>query len=182
MKYCGHCGAKLKDDAKFCANCGNKCSDVDNTARRVQSALNRRWSPHQHLLYAAECIVILVVLIGVIIPQHRSSEVPNYCWDQVSNYSVISEESPNNVTVSIVAPDYAQLILGVILEDGEAKINPKALSDAINNNPNQQKEYIVTSNGSDEESIKQALMEQIAKELMIESIIQSNYTEDWGGK
>ena len=27
MKYCSHCGAEAKDDAKFCEYCGNQFAD-----------------------------------------------------------------------------------------------------------------------------------------------------------
>lgn len=38
MKYCSHCGAEAKDDAKFCEYCGNQFAVVNNSVNENVNA------------------------------------------------------------------------------------------------------------------------------------------------
>jgi uncharacterized membrane protein YvbJ len=40
MKYCSHCGAEAKDDAKFCEYCGNQFAVVNNTTNTENNQNN----------------------------------------------------------------------------------------------------------------------------------------------
>ena len=40
MKYCSHCGAEAKDDAKFCEYCGNQFAVVNNNVNENVNTQN----------------------------------------------------------------------------------------------------------------------------------------------
>lgn len=61
MRYCGDCGAELKDNMKFCPRCGKRCDMVvqpEMSKDRLQNA-----NQHQLSYYEWVCLVALILCI-----------------------------------------------------------------------------------------------------------------------
>lgn len=106
--------------------------------------------------------------------------IDEYCWNQASDYTIITENTDGSVIVTLIAPDYAQLIQNILLENSYTKVSVKSLSDAIKASPDTVKEYVISANSTDEATIKAAFNDQIAKELVIAAISRTETKEEWG--
>ena len=106
--------------------------------------------------------------------------IDEYCWDQVSDYSIRTENEDGSVTVALTAPDYAQLIQMMLSEDINTEISAETLARETLEHPEIIKDYIISSNTSDEADIQAAFSDQIAKELAIVAIGRAESIEEWG--
>lgn len=124
------------------------------------------------------CFCIIVLTLSAC--GNKPAPVDEYCWEQVSDYSVSAEKEDGSVTVTLTAPDYAQLIQMILSEDSNAEISAETLAKATMAYPEIVKDYIISSNTSDEADIQVAFNEQIAKELAIVAIGRAESIEEWG--
>lgn len=108
----------------------------------------------------------------------NNAPIDEYCWEQADDYS-ISAESSNAVTITLTAPDYAQLIQNILSENSKAAITIDVLSEAISASPDAVREYTFIAESSDEEDIRAAFNDQIAKELAIAAISRVGAAEEW---
>ena len=125
-------------------------------------------------------LIVLVALMLTLTGCGKNDDTPigDYCWEQANDYT-ISDESSNAVTITVTAPDYAQLIQNILSEGSSANITIDALSEAISASPDSVKEYTFISDSSDEDDIKAAFTDQIAKELAIAAISRTDAKEEW---
>lgn len=173
MKKCPKCGSRTSTGSVHCNNCGARLT-------KGKYAKKTKKKPVVLVLILVGIAIITMVVIGVMLKRSDDKTEKNYYWDQVYDYSIVSESDAGNTVVSITAPDYAALAMSILQENGGAKINSKTLSEAIDNNSIAPKEYIVQTTTTDEESIKRAFLDQVARELMIEALSRSDHTENWG--
>ena len=125
-------------------------------------------------------LIVLVALMLALTGCGKNDDTPigDYCCEQANDYT-ISDESSNAVTITVTAPDYAQLIQNILSEGSSANITIDALSEAISASPDSVKVYTFISNSSDEDDIKAAFTDQIAKELAIAAIRHTDSKEEW---
>lgn len=126
---------------------------------------------------------LLIILIAIVLTltgcgKNDDTPIDDYCWEQADDYA-ISDESSKAVTITVTAPDYAQLVQNILSEDSSASITIDALSEAISVSPDSVKEYTFISDSSDEDDIKAAFTDQIAKELAVAAISRTDSKEEW---
>lgn len=125
-------------------------------------------------------LVLCMLVLALTACGNNDKPVDEYCWEQASDYTIVSENDDGSVIVSLMAPDYAQLIQTILTEDSDAEISVESLSDAIKDYPEAVKEYIISVNTTDEDAVKAVFTDQIAKELAITAISRAESKEEWG--
>ena len=126
---------------------------------------------------------LFIILIAIILTltgcgKNDDAPIDDYCWEQADDYAIL-DESAKAVTITVTAPDYAQLIQNILSEDSSTSITIDALSEAISVSPDSVKEYTFISDSSDEDDIKAAFTDQIAKELAVAAISRTDAKEEW---
>ena len=87
------------------------------------------------------------------------------CWARVTDYKVIEQED-GTATVALTAPDYPALLHYLADNGVTSGVTIDMLDEAATQNPDAVKEYSFAVASVDEEDVKEALMEQIAFDLM----------------
>lgn len=107
MKYCGQCGAELKDDGKFCANCGAKCPESDSKIRTV-STLAKGERKSQHSLMIGITAVLVIIAAGILA----------MCWYKSSKQQSIYVASSDNHIIASTDEKLtdAELLVGTWLQ------------------------------------------------------------------
>ena len=125
-------------------------------------------------------IVFCVFMLTLSACGKNATPVDEYCWKQVSNYSIITENEDGTVTVILTAPDYAQLIQKMLSEDSNTEVSVETLAEATKTYPEVVKDYLISSSTADKADIQAAFSDQIAKELAIVAIGRAESIEEWG--
>lgn len=116
------------------------------------------------LLFVA--VLLAISLAGCANKSEEPLTFEDSCWEQVKNLKKKKLED-GNVSVSLTAPDYTAVIQ-YLVENGVSKdVTLEMISDAIDANPKAVKNYSFVVESSDEEMIRDALIEQIAIDLLV---------------
>lgn len=109
---------------------------------------------------------ILILVLAACSKEKNSVSFEDSCWEQVEDYETTILED-GTVSVSLYAPDYTAL-LELLVENGVAEeLTVEMLTEAAEDNPDAVKEYTFVVESSDDESIREKLLEQIAYEMLI---------------
>lgn len=87
------------------------------------------------------------------------------CWAKVTDYKVVEQED-GMATVTLTAPDYPALLQHLVDNGVTTGVTIDMLDEAAAQNPDAVKEYSFAVDAVNEEDVKEALMEQIAFDLM----------------
>ena len=109
---------------------------------------------------------MLVLALAACSKENEPVTFEDTCWEQVED-CVTTELDDGTVSVSLSAPDYTAL-LELLIENGlDEELTIELLAEAAKDNPDAVKEYTFIVESSDDEAIREALLEQIAYEMLI---------------
>lgn len=96
----------------------------------------------------------------------------------VEDYNVVEQLEDGNTIITVQAPDFSQIILKMSNEVDYQNISVTDLINAVKENPKLVKEYTISVKNLDEENVEKAFSSQIAYELLIQAIEQSEEGEE----
>ena len=112
--------------------------------------------------------VVLAILLVLVLSACSKEDVSfeDSCWEQVQNCeSMVLDDG--TVSVTLTAPDYSAIIQHLVENGVTGDVTVEMLDEAAKDNPGSVKEYSFVAESIEEEAIQNALMEQIAYELLI---------------
>ena len=109
---------------------------------------------------------ILILVLAAYSKEKDSVSFEDSCWEQVEDCKTTILED-GTVSVSLYAPDYTALLELLVENDLDEELTIEMLDEAAKDNPDAVKEYIFIVESSDDETIREALLEQIAYEMLI---------------
>ncbi|MBQ9082591.1 MAG: hypothetical protein IJY28_03720 [Clostridia bacterium] len=96
--------------------------------------------------------------------QEKPMSFEENCWEQVENVETV-EKDDGAYSVTLTAPDYAEIIQR-LAQKGVTDITTESLAKAVKENPDAVKEYSLIAESDGEDAIQDALMEQIALDML----------------
>ena len=100
MRYCGSCGAEIKDTAKFCPSCGAKCIDESNTVNKVkQEETSKRKHSKSTLLIVAVALLAIIIVGVILFIRYNSPEQQTMRAINDRDYDTAFDIITNNVSV-----------------------------------------------------------------------------------
>lgn len=124
-------------------------------------------------------LLICVCIIAFFLHQKRQNMTVNeMLQNYVEDYNVVEQLEDGNTIITVRAPDFSQIILKMSNEVDYQSISLTDLINAVKENPELVKEYIISVENLDEENVEKAFSSQIAYELLIQAIEQSEEGEE----
>lgn len=128
------------------------------------------------ILLAICCLVFILGGCHISDDNERSSQnLKDIAKTYVNDYQ-INEENDGSYTITILAPDFANIYADNINEDGEQEITQYDLE----NSEYDMKEYVFSCKSTDETEIEEAFLNNIAEELISRAISDIRITNEWG--
>ena len=93
--------------------------------------------------------------------------------DYVKDYKIEEQLDDGSAIIKLKAPDFCGIIIRMSDDIDYQDISLKDLANAVNNNPELVKDYIISVEKINEESIEKAFLSQISYELIIHAIEES---------
>lgn len=96
MKFCGKCGAELKDDAKFCASCGEPC----NSTPKVGATKNSEPKSKAPFIGVVIALIVALMVGFSVVRWYNSPEQQALRAIEASDYATALNIVSRNQTVS----------------------------------------------------------------------------------
>ena len=131
-------------------------------------------------------IIMLFILIGILGAcgkqkvSNQEKEIQNIYDEAVQNYEIIGDEGEEGHTVRVNAPDLIAIYGEISGNSSETDIEID--KKIIEEYPYLEKEYVFNVSEKENESIKEAFLQQMTWELMCEAIKQTVFTEEWSAE
>lgn len=131
-------------------------------------------------------IIMLFILIGILggCGKHKVSdqekEIQNIYDEAVQNCEIIGDEGEKGYTVRVNAPDLIAIYREISGNSSETDIEID--KKIIEGYPYLKKDYVFNVSEKENESIKEAFLQQMIWELMCEAIKQTDFTEEWSAE
>ena len=131
-------------------------------------------------------IIMLFILIGILGAcgkqkvSNQEKEIQNIYDEAVQNYEIIGDEGEEGYTVRVNAPDLIAIYGEISGNSSETDIEID--KKIIEEYPYLEKEYVFNVSEKENESIKEAFLQQMTWELMCEAIKQTVFTEEWSAE
>ena len=131
-------------------------------------------------------IIMLFILIGILGAcgkqkvSNQEKEIQNIYDEADQNYEIIGDEGEEGYTVRVNAPDLIAIYGEISGNSSETDIEID--KKIIEEYPYLEKEYVFNVSEKENESIKEAFLQQMTWELMCEAIKQTVFTEEWSAE
>lgn len=102
----------------------------------------------------------------------NDESMDEYFWKNVSEYSTTKNED-GSVDVTLTAPAYADIILSIAQDTGTSDISVKQLKEIIKNKDYSEKQYAFSATSENEADIQVAFNDQVAYDLVINAISET---------
>lgn len=192
MMYCPNCGCPCEETETICLLCNSQLQFSPNTLSSDSNEIIPQPSPKRKfsqsttyskrkakrvMLIAVAMIVICALLSGValFLMSHKSggdSSIKEVLWSKVEENITISQNADGTNTISVLSPDYSQILLLIAQENPEQEITANLLQKAIAAHPELKTTYSFQVSNTEPETVRAAFEESVAKEILILSILE----------
>lgn len=121
-------------------------------------------------------IVVLVCIYfskEIFMQKEQEITLSEMLQDYVKDYKIEEQLDDGSAIIKLKAPDFCGIIIRMSDDIDYQDISLKDLANAVNNNPELVKDYIISVEKINEESIEKAFLSQISYELIIHAIEES---------
>lgn len=178
MVVCPKCGRTCEETEKTCAHCNAdlqssfRTGDVNgivpgSTAKRKNNSI---------VVLTAVILAVCTLLISaaVCLMNHKNDNrtVNEIMWENAEENVSICPNADGTKTISVLSPDYSQILLLIAQENPEQEITANLLKKAIAAHPELKTTYSFQVSNTETETIQTAFKEAIVKEMLILSILE----------
>ena len=185
---CVNCGSEMRAGARYCATCGKKVESTETPLQNTQmkNGVKHKLSANKRaILVVALSLAVLggagVCLNYFLQTRSDSQTLKGVYSDYASEYEITSENSDGTYEVQIKAPD-AGVIANEILSQSAGEITVGEFRDYLKHNGDDVKIYTFSVDDLSEDEIRKKFFDEIAYDLAIVAIQNSDYAEGDGLK
>ena len=120
-------------------------------------------------------MVVVVFLLSILTACRNDSSqqtINEMCRDYVKNYEVVKTKDDGSVEVKMTAPDFTKSAKYAYEVDSSVPLDAKSLKKAIEEIPDNSKEYVLVAEEDNQKAIEDAFIDQVSYDLIVAAFEQ----------
>lgn len=179
MEFLSNLFKRLFENNGFGGNDEKRSETEKNNEYRHSKAKWEKQFFNKRIRQRFPAVILGVIVLVACEKKDDKDAIKDYCMQYVSKYEVIQEKPDGKFEISVLAPDFEQVIETILTEDKEIEITSIVLEEAVEKYPDCEKEYIFYSDSDQMENIEKAFLEEVSHELVVSAIKKVEYKEKW---